>query len=221
MQNHIGSWSKRKKKLVTPILRLLSLWYSIMNLFLPLFIFLNTALNMLFILLLSFWLPLTFGPALQEWMSGWIVASRDRALLPLERTLPSIPKRFLSTPAFNINCFSRTELWSLFIWQINMSTCHGLPFCVKIRQDTLPHSLQGWPPEVLVSELRNLENSAVSWKISSYVPPQGTRAYGRYKLNPVVTWIANYSLRQICGSSMLITLGYVLKPFAINLMKYI
>lgn len=185
------------------------------------FYFFKYCIKILFILWLSFSLSLSLGPVLQKCMPGWIVASKDLMLLPLKRILLSVPKRLLSTPAFYVNCFSRTKLWSLFIWQVNMFMCYGPPFCVKMRQDTLPHSPQGWLPEVLVSELRNLENSAVSWHSSSYVPPQGTRAYGRYKLNMVVTWIANYSLRQICRWSMLKTLGYILKPFAVNFMKYI
>lgn len=161
--------------------------------------------------------PLRFWPRSSEiwiWVNCGFQASGPG---PSQRILLSILKRFLSTPAFYINHFSRTKPWSLFIWQTNMSMCYGLPFCVKIRKDTLPQSLQGWPPEVLVSELRNLENSSVSWKSSSYVPPQGIRAYGRYKLNTVVTWIANYSPRQICRSSMLITLGIYWSPLLLIL----
>ena len=41
-------------------------------------------------------------------------------------------------------------------------------------------------------------------------------AYGRYKLNTVATWISNYSLRQRSQSSMLITLGYILKHFILG-----
>lgn len=143
-----------------------------MNFLASTFVFYSIALKCYLSWFLSFWLPLSSSPALYKCMSGHTlmkvcVASRDLALLTPPEDAAGFTQSFLSIPALSRNCFSGTKLWGLFICQVNMPMWCNLHFCVEIRQDILPHSLPGWPPEVVLWACPSLPAVFESGELSS------------------------------------------------------
>lgn len=140
-----------------------------------------------------FWSPLNSGCALHEYVARCVCGLQGCVLVPKDAAGCAQELSFLLS--LSINCLSRTKLRSLhllskyayvtqppFLFRVGP----GLPASSATRLTSRSSGGKPAPTsqQSLISGSGELSSQP---KDSSSIPPQGTRAYGRYKLNTVAT----------------------------------